>query len=479
MLCVSSFTIVCLCGCNRVLQKSQKDVTELWQPLFDGHSLDGWIRRGGEAKYEVIDGTIKGTTVLNTSNSFLCTRQHYSDFILEFEFLVDPQLNSGVQIRSNSFPEYRNGRIHGYQVEIDPSQSPYDATHGPNYQQDGSEAPNTEPRSWTGGIYDEAGRGWLYPLKHNPKARKAFKPGQWNHTRIEAVGDTIKTWINNVPTAHLVDTTTHDGFIALQVHGIGKQKEKEGIFVQWRNIRILTDNVSNHVRQTPLPAQNMFNKLTSNEKKGGWSLLWDGQTTNGWRSAKLERFPAAGWIIEDDMLTVLESGGSESRAGGDIVTMDKYTNFELCVDFKITPGANSGIKYFVDTELNKGEGSAIGLEYQILDDERHEDARHGAQPGSRTLASLYDLIKAENKHPNPIGEWNHARIISNNQHVEHWLNGRKVLEYERKSPAYRKLVSESKYEKWPAFGELPEGQILLQDHGNRVSFRNIKIKVLK
>src|SRR5690606_13326093 len=157
-----------------------------------------------------------------------------------------------------------------------------------------------------------------------------------------------------------------------------------------------------------------------------------------------------------------------------IVTEEAYADFELKVDFKITEGANSGIKYYVDTELNQGPGSSIGLEYQILDDERHPDAKLGNHPGSRTLASLYDLIQASPGKPvNPIGQWNTARIVSKNNHVEHWLNGVKVLEYERKSEAYRNLVRESKYVDWPNFGELEQGRILLQDHGDRVAFRNI------
>ena len=220
------------------------------------------------------------------------------------------------------------------------------------------------------------------------------------------------------------------------------------------------------------------NTLTAAEKQQGWKLLWDGQTTKGWRAAKGAEFPKEGWEIRDGVLTVVETGGAESRAGGDIVTEAEFAAFELKLDFRLTPGANSGIKYYVDTDLNKAAGSAIGLEYQLLDDARHPDAKMG-RDGNRTLASLYDLIPAAATKPaKPIGEWNEARIVSDGRHVEHWLNGVKVLEYERGSEAFRKLVAASKYKVWPAFGERAKGPILLQDHGNRVSFRSVRIREL-
>jgi hypothetical protein len=430
---------------------------EPWTSLFDGKTLKGWEQKGGKAKYAVEDGQIIGTTVLNTSNSFLCTKQFYSDFILELEFKVDDALNSGVQIRSNSFPEYNNRQVHGYQVEIDPSN-----------------------RGWSGGIYDEGRRGWLATLDGNTAAQKAFKNGQWNTFRVEAIGDTLKTWINDVPAVHLYDTKTRSGFIALQVHSVGNDKAKEGIQVRWRNIRIITENAAGYAKPTNLPVQNMDNKLGNVEQSQGFKLLFDGKTSSGWRGARLDDFPKSGWVIKDGILTVLESGGGESAAGGDIVTLDKYSDFELHVDFKLTPGANSGIKYFVDPELNKGPGSSIGLEYQLLDDQRHPDALLGNHEGSRQLACLYDLKKANNnKLPNPIGEWNHAVVISKGNHVEHWLNGRKVLEYERKTPEFRQLIRDSKYKDWAGFGEWNQGHILLQDHGNTVFFKNVKIRELK
>jgi hypothetical protein len=220
------------------------------------------------------------------------------------------------------------------------------------------------------------------------------------------------------------------------------------------------------------------NKLSPSEVSSGWKLLWDGKTTNGWKSATGENFPTKGWKIENGVLTVLSANGAESANGGDIITTAKYSNFELKVDFMLTTGANSGIKYFVDPDLNKGSGSAIGCEFQILDDAVHPDAKAGVN-GNRTLASLYDLIPAKTDKPfKGIGQWNQALIKVNGTHVEHWLNGVKVVEYERNNQMWRALVACSKYKSWPAFGESESGYILLQDHGDQVHFKNIKIKPL-
>jgi hypothetical protein len=447
------------------LASCQVQTDNSWISLFNGTDLSGWEVLEGTAEYVVEDGVLVGTSKFGAPNTFLATTEEYSDFILEYEAKLDDGLNSGVQIRSLTNPDYNEGQLYGYQVELDAS-----------------------PRAWTGGIYDERRRGWLYNLECNPKAKSAYKPKAWNQFRVEAIGNSLRVWLNGVPTADVIDDMTASGIIALQVHSI-KDQDLEGTTVQFRNIRIKTEDLGRE--RTPpsdeIP-QNSYltNTLTEREKQEGWQLLWDGETTDGWRGARLNHFPEKGWSIEEGILSVSESGGGEADFGGDIVTTKKYRNFEMEVDFKFTEGANSGIKYFVDTELNKGEGSSIGCEYQILDDAGHPDAKAG-MGGNRTLASLYDLIPAQAKFyaPNESNakrfnnfKWNRAKIVVQGNHVEHFLNGIKQVQYERGTQMWRTLVAHSKYVIWPNFGELAEGHILLQDHGDLVYFKNIKIKVL-
>lgn len=433
-----------------------------WINLFDGKSLDGWKKITGTADYKIEDGAIVGITVPNSPNTFLVTEKEYGDFVLELEVKIeDTTSNSGIQFRSHYNPEMPNGqskgRVYGYQYELDPS-----------------------ARRWTGGVYDEARREWLYPLSLNPGAQNAFKVGEYNKVRVECVGNNIRTWVNDKASAYVIDTVDRKGFIALQVHAITKP-EQAGEKIYWRNIRIKTNPKGFTPFEKGVYVANYIpNTLTQYEKNEGWKLLFDGKTTNGWVGAYKTSFPAKGWVVNDGLLTVLSSNGAESTNGGDIVTTGEYSAFDLSFDFKITPGANSGVKYFV-TLSEKNAGSAIGLEYQILDDTLHPDAKLGRN-GNRTLSSLYDLIKAEKtkRFIHQPGQWNTGRVVvTPDNHVIHYLNGVKVVEYDRGSPAFRELVAQSKYKVWKDFGEAPKGHILLQDHGNEVSFRSIRIKALK
>jgi hypothetical protein len=206
------FTTVLLTLVLAIMAFAGNSLNAGWENLIKGDNLEGWVVKNGEHKYEQKDGVITGTSVLGQSNGFLCTKRNYGNFILELEFLSDDKMNSGIMIRALSKPEYNNSRVHGYQVEIDPAS-----------------------RAWTGGIYDEARRGWLYDLRNNEAARNAFKHGEWNTLHIEAIGNHIRTWLNGVPCANLYDDMTAEGFIGLQVHSSKESDYK----MQWRNIRII------------------------------------------------------------------------------------------------------------------------------------------------------------------------------------------------------------------------------------------------
>lgn len=442
----------CIFGCSSPEKKGEI-------LLFNGQDLTGWKQMGGEAIYTVEDGAIVGTTVSGTPNSFLTTEQHYGDFVLELEVLLpDTTTNSGIQFRTNYNPAANEGkgRVQGYQYELDPS-----------------------ARAWTGGVYDEGRNGWLYPLDLNPAAQKLFKHGEFNKVRIECIGNTIKTWLNGEPASYLVDPVDTSGFIALQVHSIS-DKLQPGTRIVWKNIKIQTENI----QPTPFPADihivnKLNNQLTAEEEKNGWKLLFDGKTNNGWKSSRSDSFPAKGWIIENGEISVIPNRGVKENKGGDIVTREQFSAFDVSFDFKLTDSANSGFKYFVYTP--EGTESIVGLEYQVLDDENHPDAKNGIA-GNRTLASLYDLIAAQkNKRMvKKVGDWNTARIVVYpDKKVVHFLNGEKVLSFERGSEDFRKLVAGSKFKDYKHFGEIAAGPLMIQDHDDKVFFRNIRIRELK
>ncbi|MEI8073501.1 MAG: DUF1080 domain-containing protein [Bacteroidota bacterium] len=459
------FKLVYLFLLSAIGLSAQNKTKEHWEYLFNGKDLKGFVQLNGKASYRVEQGEIIGTTVLNQPNSFLATEKEYGDFIFEVDFKVNDQMNSGVQFRSEQKTETDKckvtdkktpNRVHGYQMEIDPSD-----------------------RAWSGGVYDEARRDWLYTLENNPAAKKSFKHNDWNHYRIECIGNSIRTWVNGVACAHVIDDMTPKGFIALQVHAVSDPKNV-GEEIRWKNVRIQTKNLKPSAPDNIFVVNLLVNNISEDEKRMGVYLLFDGKTTSGWRGANKDFFPDKTWLVKEGNLIVSKGKSAESQNGGDIVTTNEYSAFDLQFEFQMTDSANSGVKYFV-TEKEKTAGSAIGLEYQILDDDKHPDSKLGSI-GNRTLASLYDLIPAKKngREKLPIGEWNRGRItVYPDGRVEHWLNGWKVLEYQRGTQYYYALVAKSKYVGFQNFGMAAKGHLLLQEHGTQVAFRSIKIQELK
>jgi hypothetical protein len=230
------------------------------------------------------------------------------------------------------------------------------------------------------------------------------------------------------------------------------------------------------------------NELTAGERAAGWRLLFDGRTLAGWRGLGYDGAPAGHWVVVNGAIEKVASGNVPRVAdgrplnGGDLMTVDTFGDFELTWEWKVTPGANSGVKYNVSEELSVAQGargapnhSALGFEYQMLDDDRHED---GKLPTHRSGA-LYDLIApSEAKALRPVGEWNRATVIFRGNHGEHWLNGQKIVEFELGTARMDSLLAASKYRAIPGFADRRNGHIVLQDHGDEVYFRTIKVRPL-
>ncbi|MCH7871128.1 MAG: DUF1080 domain-containing protein [Planctomycetes bacterium] len=389
-----------------------------WKPLFDGKTLDGWIQRGGKAKYRVEDGQIVGQTVPKTRNSFLCTTREYADFELELEYKVDPRLNSGIQIRSNSVPGYKNGVVHGYQVEIDPSD-----------------------RAWSAGVYDESRRGWLNDLKQNEKARKAFKKNDWNHYRIRAVGDSIKTWINGVPAADLRDSLTRTGFIGLQVHGT---QETEPLEIRWRNIRI--KDLGDPSRISP---------------RGAIPLLDDSGDVSAWQPVA-EPMGDIGWQSKGGVLQIVPGAG-------DILTRRAFGDCRLHVEFLIVgDGGNA------KTEGNSGVYIQGRYEVQILNSA-------GKKPGKNTCGAIYGVKAADYNMSRAAGQWQSFDMTFL---AAKWDSGGKKIANARLTVYHNgtRIHDDVEIPNKTGAGRAEEprdGPLVLQEHGYRIKFRNVWIAPLR
>ena len=346
-------------------------------PLFDGETLDGWEQKNGSATYEVVDGVIVGTTAEGSPNSFLCTTRDYGDFILEYEILVDPVLNSGVQIRSHQYAEdatvmtagnkgiverkHQKGRVHGYQVET-----------------------SNEESGTSGGIYDEARRGWVANIVDDPAASKAFKDNEWNHYRVEAIGDHIKVFVNGVPCADLVDSWDLTGFIGLQVHGFKGEKPAQA---RWRNIWI--KDLGEHV----------------------WEPLTDGQTLNGWT-------PTGGgeWEVTDGAIK-----GTNPKNGkiGLLMSDASYSDLTVRLQFKAVKG-NSG--FFFRTVVTE-DGKRQGLEAEI--DEAKNIGGYYEVGGRKYVVQPTDEEVAKYFKP---GDWNSMTVSAHGRRLVFRVNGWKTVD---------------------------------------------------
>jgi hypothetical protein len=215
---------------------------------------------------------------------------------------------------------------------------------------------------------------------------------------------------------------------------------------------------------TVLYSEPAYNTLTAKEKKLGWKLLFDGKKIEGWRSYKSNTFPKEGWVIKNK--TLHKPAGIRP---GDIMTVDTYENFEFAWEWKLAPKGNNGVKYFIIPERK----ATVGHEYQMIDDTTVKDA-------FSSNASFYLVVEPSKDKPNkPMGEWNRSRIVVKGNHVEHWLNGAKVVEYECGSPEVMNQIPKTKFNKYPGFGEKVRGHILLTDHNDPSWYRNIKIREIR
>lgn len=453
--------VLCLFALLLSIDSSAVENKARWESLFDGKTLNGWEQLAGSARYGVQDGMIVGTAVVGSPNSFLCTKGVFENFVLELDFKVDEGLNSGIQIRSESKKEYKNGLVHGYQVEIDPVRVEFYQKDPPNLRSDGSIVPaGTGPRSWTGGIYDEKRRGWLADLTHNEAARNAFRPGAWNHFRIEAIGDSIRTWINGVHAANLIDSMTPIGFIGLQVHATEENKPMQ---VRWKNIRIqdLGANVAQPgsvANPADAPRATQPSPTLNAPPPQDAIVLFDGSNLHSWASQANKKWeesdgPADWKIIPGEGVEVVSGAGS-------IITKQRFSDFKLHLEFRLLGDKTNGGVYLL-------------ARYELNINDSYGD-RQGSQCGA--FANLVEAIAPRVPMAAPPLQWQTFDIdfraprfdtletLAENARATVQLNGVVIhdnVELGKRRGAAKRL------------GDAPDGPIMLQEHGTAYQFRNI------
>ncbi len=419
-----------------------------WEVLFDGSSTEkfrafkrdsfpnkGWKIESGQLR------TIKGGDEVD-----IVTKKQYANFELVFEWKVTPGGNSGVMYRvSEAFDR------------------PWHT--GPEYQV-------LDDSRHKDGKNELTSAGAFYALIS--AEGKTLKPvGEYNTARIVVNGDSVEHWLNGKKVVAL----ELGSYGVTELIGKSKfadkprfaQESKGHICFQHHHDEVWFRNIKVRelaAREVPAPARRA-NRVSKAQREAGWRNLFNGKTTAKWRGFLKEGFPEKGWVVEDGTIKHISRGG-----GGDIVTKQRYEQFDFSWEWKVAPGANSGVKYFILEEERK---RTIGHEYQVIDDGKHADALRG--PKWQT-AAFYDCFPAKNRVVKPVGEFNHSRVLVQGQQAEHWLNGVMVLSYTLGSPEVLEAVANSKFKKVEGFGLRHKGRILLQDHNDEVAYRNLRIKHL-
>ncbi len=401
--------------------------------LSNGPDLDSWVadRDHWSSTDEVLIGMSTDEVAIST---FLVTEETFLDFRFTASVkVVSGDTHSGLAFRGKIVPDHGDPYTYA---------GPLVMFHG----------------NW--GFYDLFGRKDLQV--DCSEALKVATPGEWTDVEVLALSNRVRLAVNGVKVAEWVESETDrlmEGPIGLQLASSSTPQE-----IHFKDVVI----DSNPYDRLLTLQENQPNGLTVAEIANGWISLFDGATTQGWRGYRQEAFPSEGWDVSDGALHKIADGG-----GGDITTLEPYRNFDFSFEWKVAPGANSGIMYRVSESEERSYHT--GPEYQVLDDDRHKD---GKSPLT-SAASIYALFPAENKRLKPVGEFNTGKIVLKDNTIEHYLNGDLVVTMEIESQEWKDKISGSKFKKWPNFGTIPAGHIVIQDHGDDVWFRNMKIKPLK